>query len=130
MYEGHDLKMTKEKGSSELAWNPWTNDFDRMNAAQRKEWDHAYAAKNDAFHTANLSGRELAEWKGQRYLQEYLATIASLDEGVGKILDYIRQMEWRKHHLSFTLPTKVFIWVKRGGLINGICMKNHWQCLF
>lgn len=23
MYEGHDLKMTKEKGSSELAWNPW-----------------------------------------------------------------------------------------------------------
>lgn len=91
MYEGHDLKMTKEKGSSELAWNPWTNDFDRMNAAQRKEWDHAYAAKNDAFHTANLSGRELAEWKGQRYLQEYLATIASLDEGVGKILDYIRQ---------------------------------------
>lgn len=34
MYEGHDLKMTKEKGSSELAWNPWTNDFDRMNAAR------------------------------------------------------------------------------------------------
>lgn len=68
-----------------------------LNAAQRKEWDHAYAAKNDAFHTANLSGRELAEWKGQRYLQEYLATIASLDEGVGKILDYIRQNGMEKN---------------------------------
>lgn len=91
MYEGHDLKMTKEKGSPELAHNPWTTDFDRMTTEQRKIWDEAYSAKNDAFHDANLSGRALAEWKGQRYLQEYLATIASVDEGVGKILDYLEE---------------------------------------
>ncbi len=36
-----------------------------------------------------LTGKALAEWKGQRYLQDYLATIASVDEGVGKILDYL-----------------------------------------
>ncbi len=89
MYEGHDLKMTKEKGSPELAWNPWPNDFERMSPEQRKIWDEAYQPKNDAFHDANLSGRALAEWKGQRYLHEYLATIASVDEGVGKILDYL-----------------------------------------
>lgn len=114
MYEGHDLKMTKEKGSSELAWNPWTNDFDRMNAAQRKEWDHAYAAKNDAFHTANLSGRELAEWKGQRYLQEYLATIASLDEGVGKILDYIRQNGMEKNTIVIYTTDQGFYLGEKG----------------
>ncbi|GGW28487.1 hypothetical protein GCM10007383_12280 [Arenibacter certesii] len=28
-------------------------------------------------------------WKLQRYLQDYLATIAAVDEGVGKILDYL-----------------------------------------
>jgi len=89
MYEGHDLKMTKEKGSPELAWNPWTTDFERMTKEQRAEWDKAYQPKNDAFHEANLSGKELAEWKGQRYLQDYLATIASVDEGVGRILDYL-----------------------------------------
>jgi uncharacterized sulfatase len=89
MYEGHDLKMTKDKGSSELAWNPWTTDFERMTEEQRKAWDKAYQKKNDAFHEANLSGKALAEWKGQRYLQDYLATIASVDEGVGKILDYL-----------------------------------------
>lgn len=89
MYEGHDLKMTMEKGSSELAHNPWTSDFDRMTPEQRTTWDKAYQSKNDAFHDANLSGKELAEWKGQRYLQEYLSTIASVDEGVGKILDYL-----------------------------------------
>ncbi|MGJ3234016.1 sulfatase family protein [Marivirga sp.] len=91
MYEGHDLRMTKEKGSPELAWNPWKTDFNRMTAEQRTKWDQAYQLKNDAFHEANLSGKELAEWKGQRYLQEYLATIASVDEGVGKILDYLEE---------------------------------------
>ncbi|MFI0430194.1 sulfatase [Mariniflexile sp. HMF6888] len=89
MYEGHDLKMTKEKGSNELAHNPWTTDFDRMTAEQRAIWDQAYQSKNNAMHDANLSGRALAEWKGQRYLQEYLATIAAVDEGVGRILDYL-----------------------------------------
>jgi len=90
MYEGHDLKLTKAKGNPELAWNPWTNDFDRMTPEQRKIWDEAYSAKNDAFHDVNLSGKALAEYKGQRFLQEYLSTIASVDEGVGKILDYLK----------------------------------------
>ncbi|QEE49068.1 sulfatase [Flavobacterium alkalisoli] len=89
MYEGHDLKITKKEGSPKLAHNPWTNDFDRMTPLQRKVWDSAYQAKNDAFHKANLHGKELAEYKYQRYVQDYLATIASVDEGVGKILDYL-----------------------------------------
>ena len=91
MYEGHDLKMTKAKGSAELAHNPWTSDFDRMTPEQRTAWDKAYQEKNDAFHDAKLSGRALAEWKGQRYLQEYLATIASVDEGVGRVLDFLEE---------------------------------------
>lgn len=90
MYEGHDLKMTKEKGSPELAWNPWKTDFERMTPEQRAAWDKAYQAKNDAFHDAHLSGRALAEWKGQRYLHEYLATIAAVDEGVGRVLDFLQ----------------------------------------
>lgn len=91
MYEGHDLKMSVEKGSDSLRHNPWKTDFERMTRSQRDQWNEAYRPKNDAFHEANLSGKELAEWKGQRYLQDYLATIASVDEGVGKILDYLEK---------------------------------------
>ncbi len=91
MYEGHDLKLTKKKGSPELAWNPWKTDFERMTQEQRSAWDQAYQAKNDAFHDANLSRKELAKYKGQRYLQEYLATIASVDEGVGQVLDFLEE---------------------------------------
>jgi len=91
MYEGHDLKMTISKGSDSLRHNPWTTDFDRMNNEQRKAWNNAYRPKNDAFHDANLTGKELAEWKGQRYLRDYMGTVAAVDEGVGKILDYLEE---------------------------------------
>lgn len=91
MYEGHDLKISVEKGSDELAHNPWKTDFERMTPQQRAIWNKAYRPKNDKMHEANFNERELAIWKGQRYLQDYLATIASVDEGVGKILDYLDQ---------------------------------------
>ncbi|MEO2128425.1 MAG: sulfatase [Christiangramia sp.] len=90
MYEGYDLKMTLKEGSPELAHDPWHNEFSRMNEEQRKKWDSAYQKKNDAFHKANLKGKELARWKGQRFLQEYLATVKAVDDGVGKILDYLK----------------------------------------
>lgn len=91
MYEGHDLKMTVAKGSDSLRHNPWKTDFERMTKAQRDAWNKAYRPKNDAFHEANLSGKELDKWKGQRYLRDYLATVAAVDEGVGKILDYLEE---------------------------------------
>ncbi len=91
MYEGHDLKMSVAEGSTELASNPWTTDFDRMSPEQRKTWDSIYLPKNDAMHRADLTGKAMAEWKAQRYLQDYMATIASVDESVGRVLDYLEE---------------------------------------
>ena len=99
IYEGHDLKVSKAYGSTELAHNPWTKDFDRMTPEQRAEWNDAYFPKNNKFHKAKLRGKALAEWKGQRYIQDYLATIASVDEGVGKILDYLEETGLDKNTL-------------------------------
>jgi len=89
MYEGHDLKLSKHKGTDSLAANPWKDDFERMTAEQKEKWNAAYRPKNDAFWEKDLHGKELAKWKGQRYLREYMATIASVDESVGRILDYL-----------------------------------------
>ena len=89
MYEGHDLKLSKHKGTDSLAANPWKDDFERMTAEQKEKWNAAYRPKNDAFWEKDLHGKDLAKWKGQRYLREYMATIASVDESVGRILDYL-----------------------------------------
>jgi arylsulfatase A-like enzyme len=36
-----------------------------------------------------LSGRELKVWKYQRFMQDYLRTIAAVDDSVGRLLDYL-----------------------------------------
>jgi arylsulfatase A-like enzyme len=36
-----------------------------------------------------LSAEELKKWKYQRYMQDYLACIASVDDNVGRLLDYL-----------------------------------------
>lgn len=38
-----------------------------------------------------LSGKELVRWKYQRYMQDYLACVQGVDDGVGKVLDYLEQ---------------------------------------
>ncbi len=91
MYEGHDLKMTKAVGSSELRYNRWPGAFDRMTAEQRSQWDTLHQADNDAMNAANYDARDMALWKYQRYMREYLGTIAAVDDGVGQILDYLEQ---------------------------------------
>ena len=38
-----------------------------------------------------LTGKDLVRWKYQRYLQDYLACVQGVDDGVGKVLDYLDQ---------------------------------------
>ena len=56
---------------------------------QRAVWDAAYEPKNAAFRAANLAGDDLVRWKYQRYIKDYLRTIASVDDNVGRLLDYL-----------------------------------------
>ena len=56
---------------------------------QRKAWDAAYGPKNEAFKKANLTGKDLVKWKYQRYIKDYLRCIASVDDNLGRVLDYL-----------------------------------------
>jgi arylsulfatase A-like enzyme len=40
---------------------------------------------------AGLSGEALKKWKYQRYMHDYLACIDSIDDGVGRLLDYLER---------------------------------------
>src|SRR5690606_17133771 len=65
--------------------------LDRMDATQRKSWMDAYEPKNEAFLRSKLEGRDLALWKFNRYIKDYLRTIRSVDDGVGQLLDYLEK---------------------------------------
>lgn len=56
---------------------------------QREPWNAAYEPKNEAFRAADLEGAELIRWKYQRFIKDYLRTIASVDDNLGRVLDYL-----------------------------------------
>ena len=61
----------------------------RLKGEQLEEWNAAYDAKNEAFREANLTGDDLVRWKYQRYAKDYLRCVASVDDNVGRLLDYL-----------------------------------------
>jgi len=63
----------------------------RMNAEQKALWEAAYAPKREAFKRENPQGEALVRWKFQRYMQDYLACVAGVDESIAKTLDYLDQ---------------------------------------
>ncbi len=63
----------------------------RLTDEQREAWDAAYSPKNEAFLEADLRGRDLVRWKYQRYVKDYLRTIASVDDNVGRLMDYLEE---------------------------------------
>lgn len=63
----------------------------RYNAEQKAAWDEVYGPINEEFKKQypNMSEEDLMRWRFQRYMQDYLGTIAGIDEGVGQVLDYL-----------------------------------------
>jgi arylsulfatase A-like enzyme len=49
--------------------------------------------------TVTLTGEALTRWKYQRYMQDYLATVQSVDDGVGRVLDFLDRRGLAKNTL-------------------------------
>ena len=54
---------------------------------QRVAWEKAYARENAALAAAGLTGEQLARWKYQRFITDYMRVISALDAQVGRMLD-------------------------------------------
>ena len=58
---------------------------------QLRVWNRAYQPKNQAFEKAELTGKELVRWKYQRYVKDYLRCVDSVDDNLGRVLDYLEE---------------------------------------
>ncbi|MEO9144825.1 MAG: sulfatase [Ginsengibacter sp.] len=83
-----NLGITKE---TERLDSNWMAIFGRLNPDEQKAFIAAYTPKNDAFKKTNLTGKELAIWKYERYMKDYLRTIQSVDDNVGRLMDYLKE---------------------------------------
>ncbi|MBT8308042.1 MAG: sulfatase, partial [Maribacter sp.] len=69
--------------------------LEKMNPAQKAAWDAVYDPINEDFKMAYplMNDSTLMVWKYQRYMQDYLGTIAAVDENVGRLLNYLDAKE-------------------------------------
>ncbi|TMI78639.1 MAG: sulfatase [Bacteroidetes bacterium] len=92
MTNEYDLKLAfdlpKEKQVGLAA--AWQGVYNRFTPEEKKKWEAAYGPSNDAFKKANLRERDLAIWKYQRYMKDYLRCVQSVDDNVGRLMDYLK----------------------------------------
>jgi len=89
-----DLKVQPEnpltiQENDEQRANGYRWRYKIMTEEQRAAWDAKYNVVNREFNDPELQGEALAEWKYQRYMQDYLGCVASVDENLGRVLDYL-----------------------------------------
>ena len=80
-----DMSIEKTLTPYDLKFVPPKN----LTAEQLDTWKAAYDPKNEAFRKQNLEGEDLIRWKYQRYVKDYLRCVASIDENLGRVLDYL-----------------------------------------
>ncbi|MBE7178455.1 MAG: sulfatase [Mucilaginibacter polytrichastri] len=97
-----DLKMEGRRSGLGGAYTA------RMNPEQKKKWMAHYSRINAELQQKHLSGKALTEWKYQHYMRDYLATTASLDRNVGRILGYLDKNNLSKNTIVIYLSDQGF----------------------
>ncbi|MHC4945045.1 MAG: sulfatase/phosphatase domain-containing protein, partial [Planctomycetota bacterium] len=94
-YPGYDLKWTgadaeePETNRQKADHRMWSRIHGRLDDAQRAKWDAAYGPRNARVDPGTLPERERVLWQYQRYIKDYLRCIASVDENIGRVLDFL-----------------------------------------
>ncbi len=91
---GHDMKFHGDNlFPSHFASGIPNAEYRRMTEAQKAAWDVAYEPENQEFirlmNAGALNDKQVVQWKYQRYIKDYLRCIQAVDDGVGRMLDYL-----------------------------------------
>ena len=99
----YDLKMADKENeihSSNADLEKYGRElYNRMNPDQKAAWDAYYDPIIQDFKAKKRTGKELAEWKYQRYMHDYLRVIHSVDRNIGIVLDYLEKNDLQDNTL-------------------------------
>ncbi|PKV62942.1 sulfatase family protein [Pontibacter ramchanderi] len=108
MIMGYDLKMFPDYDKIS------DGNITRMTEAQRARFKAYYKPIYEDLMAQNLQGKALVEWKFQRYMRDYLATAASMDRSIGRMLDYLDQHGLAENTLVLYLSDQGFYMGEHG----------------
>lgn len=90
-----DLKVEElydsTKVEDKFSYRCLMGELGRLTPEERAAWDKHYKPRNQKFLDAKLTGKELALWKYQNYMKDYLRCIKSIDDSVGELLAYLEK---------------------------------------
>jgi arylsulfatase A-like enzyme len=69
----------------------YRREYNMLTEEEKKKWDAVYGPIHADFAADPPEGDSLTYWKYQRYMQDYLATIKSVDDNIGRLLDYLEE---------------------------------------
>lgn len=105
---GYDLKMF----GNEISDKDGT--FNRMTPEQLKAYNDFYTPIREDFFRRKPQGKELAEWKFQRYMRDYMATAHSLDKNIGRMLDYLEKNSLKENTIVVYMSDQGFYMGEHG----------------
>ncbi|MGR3810880.1 sulfatase family protein [Jiulongibacter sp. NS-SX5] len=67
--------------------------YGRLDSSQKANFDKFYKQRSEDLKKMypTMTKEDLTKWKYQCYMQDYLGTIKSVDENVGRLLDYLEE---------------------------------------
>jgi len=63
--------------------------YSRLTPEEKTLWDRNLDQREEVYNDPDNKGVALVRWKYQSYLRDYLACVRSLDDNVGRLLDYL-----------------------------------------
>lgn len=86
-----DLKLLTREDMLKDTTNRLYQVYKRMPIDVQNKWDSVYAPRIAEYRSGKLHGKELVSWKYQQYMRDYLATVVSVDENIGRLLNYLEK---------------------------------------
>ncbi len=86
----YDTKMYRPGITTRLS-GAYLNMVGRLDSKDRAEYDYFYDSLAADFNNRKLTGKALAEFKYQRYMRDYAKVLKTLDDNIGRTLDYLEK---------------------------------------
>jgi arylsulfatase A-like enzyme len=89
---GYDLKLWPNTVNPDHRLNGTVERTrDRMTEEQLAAWDAVYGPVSASFSGVPPAGADLIRWKYRRYMEDYLGSIRSIDDNLGRLLDFLEE---------------------------------------
>jgi arylsulfatase A-like enzyme len=105
-----DMKMKRPEG---------------LEGEEALKWDFYGTGKNQIVKPDSMSMEQGRKWRYQVFIKDYLACVKSVDDNIGRVLDFLKKSGLADNTIIILTSDQGFYLGDHGFLIKDLYMKNH-----